>query len=134
MRDVRQLRADGVRETDVRDQAFAEKCGDTAACAVDELVRDHEVQRLMFFLERTDGAERKNALDAQHLHAVNVGAEVQLRWGEAMPAAVARQKRDLLAGEIADHVRIRRAHPRACPLFALPALQIRASNTIRCRQ
>jgi hypothetical protein len=40
-----QLRADGIGEADVRHQAFAEKSGDAAAGAVEELIGDHEIER-----------------------------------------------------------------------------------------
>ena len=74
-----------MREADVRDQAVAEKCRDAPARAVDELIGNHEIQRLVLFLERAHRAERKNALHAQRFHAPDVGAEIQLRWREAMP-------------------------------------------------
>ena len=94
---LRELRADGMREADVRDQAFAEERRDASARAVDELIRNHEVERLVFFLERADRAERENAFHAQRFHSVDVGAEIQLRRRDAMAAAVARQKRDFFA-------------------------------------
>ena len=126
--------ANGMREADVRDQSFAEKRGDAAACAIDKLIRDHEIERLVFFLQRAHGAERENALHAQRLHAVNIGAEIQLRRRDPVPPPVPRQERDLFARQLADDVRRPRARPTASPSRALPALQIRASNTTRCRR
>src|SRR5207244_7408310 len=50
-----------------------------------------------------DGADGDNALDAEHLHGVDIGAEVQFAGKNAMPAAVTRKKSDPLAFKIADH-------------------------------
>ena len=50
VRDFRQLRADRMREADVRDQAFAEERRDASARAIDKLIGNHEVERLVFFL------------------------------------------------------------------------------------
>ncbi len=96
------LRADGVGERDVRDDAFAEESVDALAGAIDELVGDDELQRLVFFLERADGRDRENALDAELFEAVNVGAEVQFGGQNAVAASVAGQEGDF-------------ACPRACP-------------------
>jgi len=60
--------------------------------AVNELVGDDEVRRLVFFLEGADGGDRDDALDAELLHAVDVGAEVELRRQDAVAATVAREK------------------------------------------
>ena len=60
----------------------------------------------MFFLQRSDGAERKDAIDAQRFKSVDVGAEIQLRRGMAMTAAVARKERDFFAGQLPDYVGI----------------------------
>ncbi len=104
-----QLRADRVGEADVGHQAFAEEGGDAAAGAVEELVGDDEIERAVLFLERADGAEGDDALHAQRLHAVDVGAEVQLRGRDAVAAAVAREEGDLASGERAEDVVVRRA-------------------------
>ncbi len=106
------LRAHRIGEADVRHQAFAKKSGDPAARAVEKLVGDHELQRRMFFLQRSHRAERHDALDAQRLESVNIRAKVQLRRRMAMAAAVARQKRDLFARELPDDIRVRRHAPR----------------------
>ncbi len=106
--DAGQLRADGIGEADVRDQAFAEERGDAAAGAVEELIGNDEIERPVLFLERADRAERDDALDAERLHAVDVGAEVQLRRRDAMAAAVAREEGDLSPGQRAEDVVVRR--------------------------
>src|SRR6185312_6112203 len=111
MRDVRQLRADGMRETDVRNQTLTEKCGYAAARAVHKLIRNHEIQRLMLFLQRAYRAQQENALDAQHLHAINVGAEIQLGRRETMAPAVPRQECDFFASQLSDDIGVRRRPP-----------------------
>ena len=77
----------GMREADMRDQAFAEKRRHPAARAVDKLIGDHEIERLVLFLERPHRAQRKNPLHAQRLESVNVRAEIQLRRRNAMALA-----------------------------------------------
>ena len=78
------VRTNRIGEADMRHQAFAEERGHTPARAVDELIGDHEIARLMLFLQDADGAEREDPFDAQFLESINVGAEVQLgglmRW------------------------------------------------------
>ncbi len=76
--DVRELWADWVGEADVGNEAFTEEGGDASARAVEELIGDDEVERAMFFLERSDSAKRDDAFNAEGFHAVNVGTEVQL--------------------------------------------------------
>ena len=71
--------------------------------AVDELVGHDEVGGLVLFLERADGGDGEDALDAELLEGVDVGAEVQLRGQDAMAAAVAREKGDLAAFEFAEN-------------------------------
>jgi len=97
-------RANRVGEADVHHQAVAEEGGDAAAGAVEELVGDDEFLRTMLLFERADGRKRENARHSELLHAVNVGAEVELRGRDAVSAAMAREKSDVAAGEGADHV------------------------------
>ena len=106
------LRAHRIGEADVRHQTFAEKRGDASACPIEKLIGNDELQRRVFFLQRSDGAQRQDAIDAQQFEPVNIGAKVQLRWRMAMAASVPRKKRDLFARELPDHVRIRRHAPR----------------------
>ena len=47
--------------------------------AVKELIRDHEIERPVFFLEGSHRAERQDAFHAERLHTPDVGAKVQLR-------------------------------------------------------
>src|SRR6185312_8757872 len=96
-------RADGVSECDVSDEAFAEKRGDAAGGSIDKLVGDDEVRGLVLFLERADGGNREDALDAELLHGVDVGAEVQLRGEDAVAARVTSEEGDLAAFEFAEN-------------------------------
>ena len=68
-----------MREADVRDQAAAEERADAALGPIEELIGNDDVERLVLFLQAADGAGREDVLDAEHLHAEDVGAEVQLR-------------------------------------------------------
>ena len=54
-----QLRADGIGEADVRHQAFAEERRDAAARAIEELIGDDEIERPVFLLQRSDGAQAR---------------------------------------------------------------------------
>src|SRR5437868_11012135 len=78
------------------------------AGTVEKLIGDDEVQRFVFFLQRSDGGNGNDALDSKLLEAVNVGAEVQLRRQQAMTAPMPGQGRDFPAFEIPRHICIRR--------------------------
>ncbi len=69
------------------------------AGAVEELVGDDEVGGLVLFLERADGGDGDDALDAELLQAVDVGAEVELGGEDAVSAAVAGEESDFAAFE-----------------------------------
>ena len=71
--------------------------------AVDELVGNDEVGGLVLFLERTDGGDGEDALHAELLEGVDVGAEVQLGGKNAMAAAMARQEGDFAAFQFAQN-------------------------------
>src|SRR4029077_6701669 len=78
------------------------------AGAVEELVGDDDVGRLVLELHRADGRDRDQLLDSQELEAEDVGAVVELGGEQAVAAAVARQEGDGAAVELADDVRVRR--------------------------
>ncbi len=63
--------------------------------AVDELVWHHEIGWLVLFLQRANGRDRDNSLDAEFLERINVGAKVQLGRQNAVPASMPRQKGNL---------------------------------------
>ena len=103
--DRRHVGAERMREGDVRDEAAAEEGADAPLRPIEELVGHENVERPVLLLQAADRARRQNPLDAEHLEAVDVRAKVQLRRQDPVAGAVARQKRDALAAQRADHVR-----------------------------
>src|SRR5438874_1088444 len=75
--------------------------------AVDELVWHNKVRRLVLFLERSYGGNGEYPLDAQALHAVNVGAKIDLRRKDAVSASMPRQKCHLASLERTQNVDVR---------------------------
>src|SRR5439155_18277323 len=104
----RQHAADRMREPDVRDQPAAEKRADASPRPIEELIWHDDVEWLVLFFEAADSARRENPLDAEHLEPVNIRAEVELRWQDAMAHTVPREKRDAACPQRADHVGPRR--------------------------
>src|SRR5437870_9945322 len=72
----RKLRANGIGEGDMRDNAVAEESIHTVASTVHKLVGDDELQWLMLFLQRPDGRNGKNSLNAKLLETVDIRSEV----------------------------------------------------------
>src|ERR1700726_290303 len=103
-----ELSADGFREAYVRGHAVSEKSGDTVARAIVELIGNQKIQGLQIFLERTDGADRDDSLDAELLHGMNVGAIIYFRGEETVPARMACEKRHTLRFECPDDERVGR--------------------------
>ena len=97
----------------------AKECGDTIEGAIDKLIGNHKIRGLVLLFERADSRDRKNALDAQRLHRIDVGAEVQLRGQDAVAPPVSRQKSHLAPLQFAQHKSVRRlAKGRIHALFA----------------
>ena len=71
--------------------------------AIDELVGNHEVGRLVLFFERADGGDGQDALHSELLEGVDIGAEVQFRRKNAVSATVAREEGDFVAFQFAEH-------------------------------
>ena len=91
-----------MRERDVRHDAAAEKrVFRTALGAVEELVNQHDVARLVFFLQRADGADADDPGDAEFFHRPDVGAMIQFAGQDAVAAAVPRQENHVAPGEFA---------------------------------
>ena len=84
--------ANRIAEAHVGHNAVAEKRGNPCIGAIDELVRNNEVSRLVFFFERADGRDRQDTFDPQHLHRKDIRAEVQLAGQKTVPASVPREK------------------------------------------
>ena len=60
-------------------------------------------RRLVLLLQRADGGDGDDALDAELLHAEDVGAEVELGGQDAVAAAVTGQEGDLAALQLAEN-------------------------------
>ena len=86
----REFSADGIGEGDVSHHATAEKSIDAMARSIEKLIGNDEIQRLMFFLQRTDRRDRNDSLNSKLLEAVNVGAKIQLAGQDAMTESMSR--------------------------------------------
>src|SRR5262249_1667602 len=73
---ARELRAGRLIERDVGDESAAKERRDPMPGAVDELVGDQKFARGELFFERTDGAHRDDAIDAEQFEGKDVGAIV----------------------------------------------------------
>ena len=132
--DPGEFSADGIGKGDMRYHAATEKSVDPMAGAVEELIGDNEIQRLMLFFQRSDRGNGNDALDAELLEAMNVGAEVQFTGQDAVASPVARQECDLAAFERAADIGIRRRAKRRLQL-ALPSFwSVPAWSRARCRR
>src|ERR1700730_17719273 len=87
----------------MRDNATAKKRGDPMTGAIVKLVGNQKIQRLQIFLQGADRAHGDDSLDAQLFHRMNVGAVIDLRRKEAVPARVAREEGDTLSLERTHH-------------------------------
>ena len=58
-----------------------------------------KLQRLVLFLERSDGGNGDDALDPELLEGVDIGAEIQFARQDAVATSVARQKGNFAAFE-----------------------------------
>ena len=90
------------------DNAVAEEGIHTVPGSIEELVGDHEVQRLVFFFQRTNRGHGDDPLHTQLLEAVYVRAKIQLRGQDVMPSPMPRQEGDLAAFKRAKDVGVRR--------------------------
>ena len=119
--DPGEVGTDRMREPHVRDEAAAEERTDPPFRAIDELVRDQDVERLVLFLEAADGAGREDPLHAEDLESVDIGAEIQFGRQDPMADAVARKKRDASSPQRPDDIRAGRFAKRRGnrPLFAV---------------
>src|SRR5437899_7882399 len=102
-----EFRADGICEGNVGDNAIAKKSIDAMARAVEELIGDDELHRLVLFLERADCGNGNNTLHSEMLKAINVRAKIQFGRKNAMPTPMPGQERDLSAFQRAENVGIR---------------------------
>ena len=92
MGDPAQDPAERVREPDVRDEAVSEERAHAPPGAIEELIRNHDVQRLVLFLEAAHRARRQNPLDAERFEAIDVRAKIELGRENAVTDTVPWQK------------------------------------------
>jgi len=90
----------------VGNDAVAEEGVDAMASSIEELVGDYEVEWLVLFLERADRGDGDDAVDAELLESVDIGAEVEFGGQEAVARAVTREEGDLAAFELTEYVGI----------------------------
>ena len=84
------------------------KRGNPRKRAIDELVRNHKVGRLVLLLQRTHRRDRKNPFNPQHLHRKNIGAKVQLARQNPMPSSMPRKKRHVAPLKFTQNKRVGR--------------------------
>ena len=100
--DVAQPGADGIGKCDMGDDTAAEEGVLRApAGAVEELRGEHDVARLVLLLEAADCGDADDPADTERAQRVDICAVIQLMRHDAMAAAVAGQKVDLPACELA---------------------------------
>lgn len=93
--DLGDLLIEGVRKPDVSDNpALEESERAHTLCAIDNLVRDHEVARLDLLLQRTDSGEGNDAADAEGAEGRDVGAVGDFVGGEGVVGAMAGEEGD----------------------------------------
>src|SRR6266542_5582700 len=100
----RKGRTHGMRHADMGHDAVAEEGGHAAPGMVVELVGDDHVQRVDLLLHASDGAHGEQDAGAELPHPVDIGAIVELRGREPVPAAVAGEEDDPTAAEAAGAV------------------------------
>ena len=81
----------------VSNDPFSKESADAILRTVEKLIGDQEFSRAQVFRQGTDSAYGDDALYAQELHGVDVGAVIDLAWQDAVAPAVARQKRHALS-------------------------------------
>ena len=86
----------------MRHDTVPEKGGLAAEGAVEELIGHHKVPGNDLLAEAADRTGRHQPHDAELLHRVDVGAEVQLARLDPVAAAVARQEGDAALAEAPD--------------------------------
>src|SRR5439155_27192341 len=59
-----------------------------------KLVRNNKFEWLVFFLQRADSRNRKDALDTKLFESIDIGTEIEFSRKNAMPATVPRQESD----------------------------------------
>ena len=126
--------ADGIAKSNVSYDAVAKESVYAMTGAVEKLGRDHEIERLVLFFQRTDGRNRNDALHSQLFEAINVGAEIQFAGQKLVAARVARQKRDFAAFQRSENVGVGGISEWSLLLDLLRIGRNLACGTDRCRR
>src|SRR3989344_3065071 len=92
------MRADWISKTDMGNNTFSKKCGNPLAGSINKLIDDDDMTRGNVFFHGTD---RKNSLNAQQFHGINIRTEIDFGWGIDMTPAVTRQKGNCLSIQLA---------------------------------
>ena len=90
-----QQRGDRVRHRDMGDAAVAEEARTAQIGAVLELIDHHEHARIEIAVERSTGGNSDDVGDANPFQRIDIGAVIDGRRREAMPAAVASEEHRL---------------------------------------
>src|SRR5258708_9603897 len=97
-----------MRKRHVSNDSLSKESGVAILRAVEELVWYQKCPRTQIVFQRTDSAHGNNTLHAQKLHGINVRAVIDFAWQNAVPAAVACQKRHALSFQSTEHDSVRR--------------------------
>jgi hypothetical protein len=84
-----------------------------------------KLKRLVLFFEGTDSGDRQNASNAELLEAINVGAEVEFMWKDAVALSVTRQECHATPQQRAHNVGVRRRPERCCQSHFLDVCEVR---------
>ena len=109
------------------DDAIAEKRVHAMTGAVDELMREKNVGRVIVLFHRADRARGNDRVHAEGFEAEDVRAKIQIARQNAMADAMPRQKRDADAVDLADRIRVGRQSERRLDDFVadeLPSLHL----------
>src|SRR5580698_8984356 len=106
LHDASKFPANRIAEGNVRDNPVAKKSINPVTRAVEELIGNDEIERLVLFLQRSDGRNGDDPLDAQLFEAVNVSAKIQLAGQNVMAASVAGEECNLPAFQRAADVSV----------------------------
>ncbi len=87
----------------MRHYTIAEESVHAMPRAIDELIGNHEFERLMLFFQRSDGGDRKNSLNAELFEPINIRTEIQFARQDTMAAPMSCQECDCTAFERAQY-------------------------------
>ena len=124
---IANARTDRMRHRDMRDNPIAEEAFLPRKAAVDKLIHNHEMPRRQFRLQAADRRQRQNIGHAGPLQRVDIGAVIQMRRRDRMPAAMPGQEHATHPGQPPEQQLIRRRTPGGgdrTPGFILQPLDI----------